>query len=108
MTCWASQADADRAATESDADKRAEFVARFTTDACDELLCADGTAMYLSSESISIETLALRVLWADPENAFHRIVAWRDALRDEVAKRYPSGVDAAARRLADEFVREAA
>ena len=108
MNCWATQADADQAEAESDADKHADFVERFTTDACDEMLCVEGEAVELIRDYAALETLFLQVLWADPQSAFSRIVALRDALRDEVAKRYPSGVDAAARRLADEFVREAA
>ena len=108
MTCWASQADADHAASEAEADKRAEFVEKFSQDACDEMLCTEGNAAYLTGEVGALETKFLRVLWANPENAFHRIVELRDALRAEVLKRYPSDVDAVAKRLADEFIREAA
>jgi hypothetical protein len=108
MTCWASQAADDHADAESQAEARAEFVERFTTDACDEMLCTEGEAVELIRDNAALETLFLKVLWADPKNAFSLIVELRDALRTKVQQAYPHGVAAAAERLADEFIREAA
>jgi hypothetical protein len=100
-TCWASQAADNHAAAEDQAEARAEFVARFETDACDEMLAESGEVHYLIGDSDEVGALFDSLLDADKGNAYSRVVALREALRAEVLKRYAEGVRARAEKLAD-------
>ncbi len=102
MTCWATQADADRAASEAAADKRAEFVERFHDDAADEALKEGGAAdlIYFAADD-KLQTLLLSVLDADKDNAHARVCALRDALRAEAWAKYADSLKVDAERLAD-------
>lgn len=103
MTCWASQAADDHAATQDAAEAHEAYLATFETDAADEVLCVEGNAVELIRDLAPLETQFLQVLWADPENAVHRICALRDALRAEVLKRNPGDVRTQCERLAKEY-----
>lgn len=99
-TCWASQAADQEAARIDQADRRDEFVAKFTQDACDELLAEDGEAAYLC-QNPAITVRLLSVLIADKETAYSRVLNLREALRAQVLKDYPEGVRVRAEKLAD-------
>jgi hypothetical protein len=101
-TCWASQAADNHAAAEDRAEARAEFVARFETDACDEMLAESGEVHYLIGDSDEVGALFDGLIWdADKSNAYGLLASLREALRAEVLKRYAEGVRARAEKLAD-------
>lgn len=98
-TCWASQAADQEAARIDQADRRDEFVGQFTQDACDEIICEDGESAYLC-QTPALTVRLLSVIFADKDNAYSRAVNLRDALRAEVLKAYPQGVQLRAEKLA--------
>lgn len=84
---------------EGQAERYAEFVAKFAQDACDEIICEDGESAYLcQNPALTVRLLA--VIFADKDNAYARAVNLRDALRAEVLKAYPDGVRVRAEKLA--------
>ena len=99
MTCWASIAADQHAADEDQAERRAEYVATFVQDACDEIICEDGESAYLCQKP-ALTVRLLSVIFADKDNAYGRAVNLRDALRAEVLKAYPQGVQLRAEKLA--------
>lgn len=107
MTCWASQADADRAASEAVADKWAEFVALFHDEAADEALRNGGAVDLLYwAEGRTLDALFQAVLHADNGDAAACIFELRDALRAEAWRKYGNGLTADAERLAKKAQQE--
>lgn len=101
MTCWASIAADQHAADEDQAERRDEFVAKFTQDACDEILAEDDEAHFLIGRSPALCALFGNVLNADEKNAYMSVLLLREALREQVLKDHPEGVRVRAEKLAD-------
>ena len=103
MTCWASQADADHAASEAEADKRAEFVERFYDDAADEALMEGSAAelLYFDDNNDLHDVLMAALFCNDERGALGKIIALREALRAAAWGKYADSLKVDARRLAD-------
>jgi hypothetical protein len=107
MTCWASQAADDHAATVDQAEAREAYVALFHDDAADASLREGGAADLIYHQSTGkLESLLLAVLDADKDNAYSRACALRDALRAEAWDKYAPSLKVDAERLADGRIEE--